>query len=166
MPYSILKLDIIMSRWDEKDPLIDTWHEPEQKVIMGKRGRCFCFFHRTLQKHASFQNDSCDSLTCEFLNALPVVTGKLCWVHRKRNQEEQPLANKMKKLFLSSPWATARRADLVSTWGQLKMMTREAEGLLQCIWQDFIRDTVFGHSGQLPYSCESLCTLPICYIVR
>jgi hypothetical protein len=24
----------------------------------------------------------------------------------------------------------------------------------------------FGHSGQLPYSCKSFCTLPICSIVR
>ena len=78
MPHNILKLDIIMSRLDEKDPLIDTWHEPKQKVIMGKRGRCFCFIHRMLQKHASFQNDSCDRLTCEFMSALAVMTRKLC----------------------------------------------------------------------------------------
>ena len=78
MPHNILKLDIIMSRLDEKDPLIDTWHEPKQKVIMGKRGQCFCFIHRMLQKHASFQNDSCDRLTCEFMSALAVMTRKLC----------------------------------------------------------------------------------------
>jgi hypothetical protein len=88
MPHSILKLDIIMSRWDEKDPLIDTWHEPEQKVIVGKRGQCFCFIHRMLQKHASFQNDSFDRLTCEFMSALAVITRKLCWVHRKRGFRE------------------------------------------------------------------------------
>jgi hypothetical protein len=28
--YSILKLDIIMSRWDEKDLLIGIWLGPEQ----------------------------------------------------------------------------------------------------------------------------------------
>jgi hypothetical protein len=45
MPYSILKLDIIMSRLDEKDPLIDTWHEAVQIFNMGgKGGQCFCFF--------------------------------------------------------------------------------------------------------------------------
>jgi hypothetical protein len=44
---------------------------------MGKRGNVFVFFHRMLQEHASFQNDSCDRLTCEFLSALTVVTGKL-----------------------------------------------------------------------------------------
>jgi hypothetical protein len=37
----------------------------------------------------------------------------------------------------------------MSTWGQIKKLTREAEGLLQSIGQDFIRDIVFGHSGQL-----------------
>ena len=88
MPYSILKLDIIMSRWDEKDSLIDTWHEPEQKDNMGKGGQCLCFFHRMLQKHASFQNDSCDRLTCEFLSALTVVTRKLCWADREREIRE------------------------------------------------------------------------------
>ena len=40
---ALLKLDIIMSRWDEKDPLIDKWHDPEQKVNMGKREQCFFF---------------------------------------------------------------------------------------------------------------------------
>ena len=151
-------------RWN--DPLIDTWHDPEQKVIMGKRGQCFCFIHRMLQKHASFQNDSCDRLTCEFMSALAVMTRKLCWVHRERGIRESSHLQTRWRNFLSLPWATARRANLVSTWGQLKMMTREAEGLLPCIWQDFVRDTVFGHSGQLCYSCENLCTLPICYIVR
>ena len=62
MPYSILKLDIIMSRWDEKDPLIGTWHDPVQILNMGERGQYFCFFHRMLQEHASFQ---CDRLTCD-----------------------------------------------------------------------------------------------------
>ena len=79
---------------------------------------------------------------------------------------KQSLTSKIKKLFLSPPCATARSADLVSTWGQLKKLTHEAEGLLLSIGQDFIRDIVLGHSGQLPYSCKSLCTLPICYTVR
>ena len=153
-----------MSRWDEKDPLIGTWHEPEQKVNMGKRGGVF--FHRMLQKHASFQNDSCDRLTCEFLSALTVLTRKLYWAHRERGIRESSHLQTRWRNFLSPAWATVRRADLVSTWGQLKMMTHEAEGLLQSIGQDFVRDTVFGHSDQLPYSCKSLCTSPICYIVR
>jgi hypothetical protein len=41
-----------------------------------------------LQKHASFQNDSCDRLTCEFLSALTVVTGKLYWVYREEGSRE------------------------------------------------------------------------------
>ena len=57
--------------------------------IMGKKGQCFCFFpHRMLQKHTSFQNDSCDCLICEFMSALTVVTRKLCWVHRERRIRE------------------------------------------------------------------------------
>ena len=79
---------------------------------------------------------------------------------RRRNQRAH--TSKIKKLFLSPPWAITRRANLASTWRQLEKLTREVEGLLQ----DFIRDTVFGHSGQLPYSCKNLCTLPVCYIVR
>jgi hypothetical protein len=44
MIYSILKLDIIMNRFDDKDPLIDTWPDPKQIVNMERRGQCFCFF--------------------------------------------------------------------------------------------------------------------------
>jgi hypothetical protein len=44
MPHSILKIDIIMSRRHEKDPLIDTWHDPKQKVIIGEKGAAFLFF--------------------------------------------------------------------------------------------------------------------------
>ena len=117
MPYSILKLDIIMSRWDEKDPLIDTWHEPVQICNMGKRGQCFCFFHRILQKHASFQNDSCDRLTCEFLSALAVVTGKLCWAHRERGIRESSHLQTRWRNFLSPPWATTRRTYFCSDLG-------------------------------------------------
>ena len=155
-----------MSRWDEKDPLIDTWHEPVQICNMGKRGQCFCFFHRMLQKHASFQNESCDRLSCEFLSVLTLVTRKLCWAHRERGIRESSHLQTRWRNFLFPPWATARRADLVSTWGQLKRLTCEVEGLLQSIGQDFMRDTVLGHSDQLPYSCEIFCTLPICSIVR
>ena len=100
MPYSILKLDIIMSR----------------RLLLGKRGRCFCFIHRMLQKHASFQNDSCDSLTCEFMSALAVMTRKLCWVHRKRGIGESSHLQTRWRNFLSSPWATARRP----TWCQIE----------------------------------------------
>ena len=133
--YGTLQSGILM-RW--RDPLIGTWHDPVQILNMGKRGQYFCFFHRMLQEHASSQNDSCDRLTCEFLSALTVVTRKLYWVHRrKRNQS---LTSKIKKLFLSPPWTTTRRADLVSTWRQLKKLTREAKGLLLSIRQDFIRD--------------------------
>ena len=133
--YGTLQSNILI-RW--RDPLIGTWHDPVQILNMGERGQYFCFFHRMLQEHASSQNDSCDRLTCEFLSALTVVTRKLYWVHRgKRNQS---LTSKIKKLFLSPPWTTTRRADLVSTWRQLKELTREVEGLLQSIGQDFIRD--------------------------
>ena len=133
--YGTLQSNILI-RW--RDPLIGTWHDPVQILNMGKRGQYFCFFHRMLQEHASSQNDSCDRLTCEFLSALTVVTRKLYWVYR--GKRKQSLTSKIKKLFLSRPWTTTRRADLVSTWGQLKKLTREVEGLLLSIGQDFIRD--------------------------
>jgi hypothetical protein len=44
-----------------------------RKLIWGREG-VFLLFHRMLEEHASFQ---CDRLTCEFLSALTVVTGKL-----------------------------------------------------------------------------------------
>jgi hypothetical protein len=48
MPHSILKLDIIMSRRDENDPLIDTWHDPKEKVIIGEKGAVFLFFPQNI----------------------------------------------------------------------------------------------------------------------
>ena len=78
---------------------------------------------------------------------------------------KQPLTSKIKKLFLSRPWTTTRRADLVSTWRQLKKLTREAQRLLQSIRQDFIRDW-FWPFRPVPYSCKSLCTLPVCLLLN
>ena len=139
--YGTLQSSILV-RW--RDPLIGTWHNPVQILNMGKRGQYFCFFHRMLQERASSQNDSCDRLTCEFLSALTVVTRKLYWMHREKKKKKeirkQSLTSKIKKLFLSPPWTITRRADLVSTWRQLKKLTREAKGLLLSIRQDFIRD--------------------------
>ena len=161
MPYSILKLDIIMSRWDEKDPLIGTWHDPEQKVNMGERGWCFYFFHRMLQKHASFQNDSCDRLICEFMSALAVMTRKLCWAHRERGIRESSHLQTRWRNFLSSPWATARRADLVSTLET----TRKADSWGGRTATRFHQRHCFWPFRPAPYSYESLCTLPICLLL-
>jgi hypothetical protein len=70
----------------------------------------------------------------------------------------------MKKLPISA-LGYSKESQPGVNWGQLKKLTREAEGLLQSTGEDFIRDIVFGHSGQLSNSGESLRTLPICYFI-
>ena len=137
MPHSILKLDIIMSRWDEKDPLIGTCHDPVQILNMGKRGNV-----------SVFSTECYKSMLASNVTGWPVSRNWQCpdsgdkkvvlSAQRRRNQRAH--TSKIKKLFLSPPWTTTRRADLVSTWRQLKELTREVEGLLQSIGQDFIRD--------------------------
>ncbi|XP_036008509.1 interferon activated gene 213 isoform X5 [Mus musculus] len=53
-----------------------------------------------------------------------------CTEKRRKKKEEQPLATKMKRLSLSPPQTTARRVNPMPSWGQLKKLTREAEGLV------------------------------------
>lgn len=62
---------------------------------------------------------------------------------RRRKQEEQPLATKMKRLSLSPPQTTARRVNPMPTWGQLKKLTREAEGLVQRTGNKLSSETMF-----------------------
>ena len=169
VPHSILKLDIIVTRWDEKDPLIGTWHEPVQIFNMGVREQCFCFLNRMLQEHASFQNDSCDRLTCEFLSALTVVTGKLYWAHREGGIGE---SRHLQAKWRNSSYLHHRLQQGEPTWCRIKIQTTKradswGRGTGTENEQDvFVRDNVFGHSGQLSYSCKHLCSLPVCYIVR
>ena len=69
-----------------------------------------------LQKHASFQNDSCDRLRYELLSAPDYGDRKAVLdAQRRRKQGEQTLASKMKRLSLSLPQTAAMRADLVRT---------------------------------------------------
>lgn len=140
---------------------IGTWHDPEQKVNIRKRGSV-----------SVFSTECCRSMLASNVTGLPVSSWvpwqwwqESCLERTEEEIRKQPLANKMKKLPISSMGYSKESWPGVNL-GQLKMMTCEAEGLLQSIGQDFIRDTVFGHSGKLPYSCKSLCTLPVCYIVR
>ena len=145
--YGTLQSGILM-RW--RDPLIGTWHDPVQILNIGERGSV-----------SVFSTECCKSMLASNVTGWPVSRNWQCpdsgdkkavlSAQRRRNQRAH--TSKIKKLFLSPPWATTRRADLASTWRQLEKLTREVEGLLQ----DFIRDTVFGHSGQLLiYSYESL----------
>ena len=62
---------------------------------------------------------------------------------RKSEQEERALAARMKKLSLSPPQAAATRALLVPTWGQLKKLTREAEGMVQRTGKTLSSETMF-----------------------
>ena len=62
---------------------------------------------------------------------------------RRRKQEEQPLATKMKRLSLSPPQTTARRVNPMPSWGQLKKLTREAEGLVQRTGNKLSSETMF-----------------------
>ena len=119
MPYSIFKLDIIMSRWDQRIYLLTHGMSLNRKLLWGKGGNVSVFIHRILQKHASFQNDSCNRLTCEFMSTLAVMTRKLCWAHRERGIRESSHLQTRWSNFLSSPWAKARKAELLSIWGQL-----------------------------------------------
>ena len=102
------------------------------------------FFHRMLQEHDSCQNDSCDSLTYELLSAPDYGDRKAVLdAQRRRKQGEQTLASKMKRLSLSPPQTTARRVNPMPTWGQLKKLTREAEGLVQRTGNKLSSETMF-----------------------
>ena len=117
---------------------------------MGERGQYFCFFHRMLQEHASSQNDSCDRLTCEFLSALTVVTKKSCIERTEKEKSESTHKQNKETLPISAMGYNKESRPGVNLETTRKA---EVEGLLQ----DFIRDTVFGHSGQLLiYRYESL----------
>ena len=126
MPYSIFKLDIIMSRWDQRIYLLTHGMSLNRKLLWGKGGNVSVFFHRMLQKHASFQNDSCDRLTCEFLSALTVVTRKLYWVHR-RNRNQKTATHKQNKETLpisamdynkeSRPGVNLETTKRADSWG-------------------------------------------------
>jgi hypothetical protein len=69
-----------------------------------------------LQEHASFQNDSCDRLTCELLSSLTMVQASyIGHTHKKKKQGEQTFGSIMKRLSLSLPQTTIMRDALMPT---------------------------------------------------
>ena len=114
MPYSILKLDIIMSRWDEKDPLIGTWHDPEQKVNMGKRGSV-----------SVFSTECCRSMLASNVTGWPVSSWvpwqwwqESCVEHTEKEESGRGDPFKQDEETASLPRTTTRRAYFSSDLGK------------------------------------------------
>ena len=155
MPYSILKLDIIMSRWDEKDPLIGTCHDPVQILNMGKRGNV-SVFSTECYKSMLASNVTGWPVTCECPDSgdqkavLSAQRKKKSVIH-KQNKETLPISamGYNKESWPGVNLETTRKAD---SWGG-RTATR------------FHQRHCFLPFRPAPYSYESLCTLPICLLL-
>ena len=80
MPYRILKLGMLMCRWDEKDPLIGIWHDPEQVFNMGKRA-CLHFSTECCRSMPAARMIHVTGWPVSLLSALTMVTRKLHGVY-------------------------------------------------------------------------------------
>ena len=145
MPYSILKLDIIMSRWDEKDPLIDTWHDPEQKVIMGKRGNV-SVFSTECYKSMLASNVTDWPVTCECPDSGDQKA--VLSTQKRRNRRASTYKQDEETSYLrhglqqgEPTWCQLGTTKKADSWGK-KTGTENVQDA-------FVRDTVFCHSGQL-----------------
>ncbi|XP_011237154.1 interferon activated gene 213 isoform X3 [Mus musculus] len=80
-----------------------------------------------------------------------------CTEKRRKKKEEQPLATKMKRLSLSPPQTTARRVNPMPSWGQLKKLTREAEGLVHRTGNKLSSESMFLAMLALMQSSSEIC---------
>ena len=141
------KLDIIVSRADNKDLLIGTCHDPVQILNMGKTGNVSVFSTECLQEHASFQ---CDRLTCDLWVPWQWWPESCVECTKEEKSESSHLQTDKETSYLHHGLQQG-----VPTWCQLKIQTtKKADSWgkktgTENVQDAFVRDTVFCHSGQL-----------------
>lgn len=135
-----------MSRADEKDPLIGTCHDPVQILNMGKRGNV-SVFSTECYKSMLASNVTGWPVTCECPDS---GDQKAVLSPQKRRNLRAATYKQIKKLYLHHGLQQG-----VPTWCQLKIQTtKKADSWgkktgTENVQDAFVRDTVFGHSGQL-----------------
>ena len=141
------KPDIIVSRADKKDPLIGTCHDPVQILNMGKRGNV-SVFSTECYKSMLASNVTGWPVTCECPDSGDQKA--VLSAQRKKKSESSHLQTNEKFSYLHYGLQQG-----VPTWCQLKIKTtKKADSWgkktgTENVQDAFIRDTVFGHSGQL-----------------
>lgn len=134
--------------WDEGIHLLAHGMIPFRYLILGK-GEVFLFFPQNAARACQLPMWQAD-LWVGTDSALTVVTRKLYWAHKERKIRESTHKQNKETLPISAMGYNKESRPGVNLETTRKA---EVEGLLQ----DFIRDTVFGHSGQLLiYRYESL----------
>ena len=159
VPYRILQPGILIPRWNGRIHILAHGIILFRYLIWGREYVCV-FSTECCRSMLASKNDLCDKLTCELLSESYVRCTEKEEAGRtdtcKQNEETLPISaiDCSKENRPGADWKATKEADL---WGG-------GTGTENGRQDAFILDNVFGHSGQLPYSHESLCSLPICYV--